>query len=1095
MTKETKKNVDTINHGSIKRTPKRAAKKLTALLLSVIMVVSGVVGVWGFDDRGEEFWLAQQPINGTTHEEVYFRWVDDPIQETLPVERDWRRLSEAGIGDGELASEARKKYLSLLEGDYPASEIRQRFLELFGERATEDIRDNFSEIFDIPEGLVDRGLLNILLASPTYLSWSALEHYGFDTDSLAQYGFGPESNDKDIFEFMVSNEHVFETMYQKSGLVEYLATEDRIAPDIELSVLSSEIHVRHNTNNLIFAFEQADINLFRGNNYNTWRNRMQTTFDDLHRLSGWQSSFSGVRTEIQTTRYRIPNLWGQSGNPILINRTFVPQLINQINQRGDWSFGVMHELSHNFDSWRWTFDHEFFANFKMAYVVDRNNATIFAGYTGFYTGLAQLRQYYRADANASGGGLSHTEAMRRGVYHHDALTYTFLRIQQSIGWEPFRQTFRHFHDMSGSHVPLSNIEKLNYFISRLSDYSGQDVFGMFNANERAIYERHFNGQLRYASNLMSVVTFRYTSSGHTDGLPPVDHSINTPGHIAIQSPNMTRVGYNFVGWRNGGHIYNAGDSFYFEAGRSGVFIFDAVWEIAQNVTLTFNSNNRGITSNPAPLTRTPGTTMGAMPSQPVWTGHHFLGWFDTSGPTGGNQLTSTARVPDRNTTYYARWEATVTFDALGGSILPPGAPNQIRAVVGSRITLPGLTPPTNLGRGFDDAELDGMIDIEPSSMIILNGWFGLNGVFIGNPNDPVEIHENLQLRAIWNLPVDANLDDGIYRIKRPDGFYIRAISDNMLMQNSNIDDSRGADLWYITSTGDGRHYTIESIGIRGPNMGALPHVLSGRSIATPQLGLAPYDGGVLQQWRIMRQGDDIFFINRAHPTARINVTGTFVEVSSTQVGAEWRLEEYDRGFAWDGRYIQFPNEGTRPTVKIDIFRSAIVSEQGLTFAVYNAGYDWNNIANIRVEQSIFLEDTWSPSNAVFSVRVEGHDFQNPTQLGFYTLGDFSQLNQSGNLMSIDDHWHHGMIRMSVMDNFTTPAFYHSILDRQKVFIHEVGHALRLYHPHDMHEYDSSFLPGWRPVSVMNQGLFSTSQDIPALPLGYDRFNLIRKWGQ
>ena len=183
---------------------------------------------------------------------------------------------------------------------------------------------------------------------------------------------------------------------------------------------------------------------------------------------------------------------------------------------------------------------------------------------------------------------------------------------------------------------------------------------------------------------------------------------------------------------------------------------------------SINSNNRGITPNPPQLLRTPGTTMGNMPSQPVWTNHRFLGWFDTSGPTGGNQLTSTARVPDRNTTYYARWEATVTFDADGGLVRSDNGQwvgsFERRVVVGARTTLPTVLSPSAFGNNsanglnnnISNAELDEIFrnidnseaNFEASSTII-SGWFGLLGILLGQPNDEIPVHESHLLVARW----------------------------------------------------------------------------------------------------------------------------------------------------------------------------------------------------------------------------------------------------------------------------------------------------------------------------------------------------------
>ncbi|MCL1987262.1 MAG: M60 family metallopeptidase, partial [Firmicutes bacterium] len=297
-----------------------------------------------------------------------------------------------------------------------------------------------------------------------------------------------------------------------------------------------------------------------------------------------RNPFGNVQTAIRTTRTGIPNYWALSGNPILINRPYMPEFIGQINSHGDWGFGVIHEFGHNFDSSRWNFDVEFFANFKMAYVVDRHNATVLTNYTG----LQDLIRYYRTDANPSGSGLAYVDSIAKNIYHHDGLTYNFLIIQQKIGWEPLRQTFRYFNDLQTSQVPASNIDKLNLFLTKLSDFSNQDVFAMLTAQEKAVYEQRFGGALqRYEVSEYkepNEVTVEYRSSSHTSGEVPPKQIVETPGGFIVQNQGtLKRDGYTFLGWNNkgGDFIYKPGTTIGWDRVMYGMLYLDAVWEVAQ----------------------------------------------------------------------------------------------------------------------------------------------------------------------------------------------------------------------------------------------------------------------------------------------------------------------------------------------------------------------------------------------------------------------------------------------------------------------------------------------------------------------------------
>jgi len=74
---------------------------------------------------------------------------------------------------------------------------------------------------------------------------------------------------------------------------------------------------------------------------------------------------------------------------------------------------------------------------------------------------------------------------------------------------------------------------------------------------------------------------------------------------------------------------------------------------AQNVTLTFHINGgNGANST---ITRAAGSAFGTLPNPPTRQGHRFLGWYTTSGTSGGQRVTTASTVPNQATTYWARW--------------------------------------------------------------------------------------------------------------------------------------------------------------------------------------------------------------------------------------------------------------------------------------------------------------------------------------------------------------------------------------------------------------------------------------------------------
>jgi hypothetical protein len=221
------------------------------------------------------------------------------------------------------------------------------------------------------------------------------------------------------------------------------------------------------------AISKDLMNHITTDNMKKWMGRLDQSYEAYRELVG-TAPFDGVKTDIMST-HKTP-AWAYSGNPIKWNQDYIPEALQKINNEGDWSFGMLHEIGHNFDKSNWEFNAEFFANMKMMYVMDRLNAKVKLGNLT-YTGN-EIEKYYKTDS-----GYSFDKTIAQGKYHHDGLTYCFFRIKNRIGWEPFKRTFRHFTS-TGENPDVTM--KFDRFLALLQENyhpGGNEVTSTFLADE------------------------------------------------------------------------------------------------------------------------------------------------------------------------------------------------------------------------------------------------------------------------------------------------------------------------------------------------------------------------------------------------------------------------------------------------------------------------------------------------------------------------------------------------------------------------------------------------------------------------------------
>ena len=249
-------------------------------------------------------------------------------------------------------------------------------------------------------------------------------------------------------------------------------------------------------------------------NFNTWINRMDSAYATYKDLTGY-TPYGGARIELKSTRQDFPYTdgsyyweltWASAGNPALIATYLYKSHMLRLS-KNDWGDAPLHEISHDFDNYRWNFDSEFFADFKEYYVVENMNATVYRPDTNrYYTGSG-FGVFFRTDQM-----YSYSKSFGSGWYHSRGMVSVFIGIKNTIGWQPFKDTFRYFNTMPQTMEQSSNIGKLNLFLTKLRDYSGRDVIGLLSSSEKSIIQNNFGGTLGYVPTPPPIMAIGLNSS-------------------------------------------------------------------------------------------------------------------------------------------------------------------------------------------------------------------------------------------------------------------------------------------------------------------------------------------------------------------------------------------------------------------------------------------------------------------------------------------------------------------------------------------------------------------------------------------------------
>lgn len=276
-----------------------------------------------------------------------------------------------------------------------------------------------------------------------------------------------------------------------------------------------KISVTSPKNKIKATLERDDKVLAANANFDRWLSNMDTVYSKLTELTGY-TPYGGDTIEIRSTRSNINQAWpdgtntwvlaaAYAGNPAMFSRPFNRSLMMRLSD-GDWSDAVIHEISHDFDQEAWAFDYEVLANLKSCYVLENTpGIKIYdPGVKKYYTG-DDIYNYYNSDNYSS-----YNQMFAKGLYDNlgMGMTAVMLRIKQDIGWQAFKDTFHDINEISSEESDYIyrmhnqvEIGKFNIFITKLKDYSGNDIIRKLTEAEKNIIEKQYGGKIEYFTGL------------------------------------------------------------------------------------------------------------------------------------------------------------------------------------------------------------------------------------------------------------------------------------------------------------------------------------------------------------------------------------------------------------------------------------------------------------------------------------------------------------------------------------------------------------------------------------------------------------------
>lgn len=246
---------------------------------------------------------------------------------------------------------------------------------------------------------------------------------------------------------------------------------------VTVTKLTSQMYMRESEHMRIWI-ESGKVTT-SGTVIDEWLERVDAMYEAYEDLVG-AVPVDGRKLGILSTRGMYSGYWALAGYPILwgANSTAIESTFSEIAEHGSVSFGLMHEVGHVFNvDWNdgsyysnWNWNDEMFANFRMHYGLEMTGGKVYMKGNGedkqrVYTG-GEILDMYKQDYDIT---------LPTGKLNDNAIHYLLANLTKTIGWEPFKRTFR---ELNTKNCPYGNkFDKFKNFVNTLSKHAS-DVHGV-----------------------------------------------------------------------------------------------------------------------------------------------------------------------------------------------------------------------------------------------------------------------------------------------------------------------------------------------------------------------------------------------------------------------------------------------------------------------------------------------------------------------------------------------------------------------------------------------------------------------------------------
>lgn len=232
-----------------------------------------------------------------------------------------------------------------------------------------------------------------------------------------------------------------------------------------------------------------------------WLANLDKVYECYEDLFSGRHPFQGRKFVFRSA---LISAWAFAGEPIQWHQNYISESLMRV-ARGDWCFGILHEMGHNFAPYMsngtYTFDwnEELFANFRMYYAIDQLNITIITdaslpngsgGYSSqekTYVGK-EIRALYKSDTTNCYDriiGAGKSEEMG------NALCYMLTETVEKYGWDLWKKTYDYLYKIPRNQEQEQNWsdwKRFNYLLDALNRFTpnGEDVRSAFSGGSPAL---------------------------------------------------------------------------------------------------------------------------------------------------------------------------------------------------------------------------------------------------------------------------------------------------------------------------------------------------------------------------------------------------------------------------------------------------------------------------------------------------------------------------------------------------------------------------------------------------------------------------------